>query len=78
MIGVLNRIPNVVCEVGTCVFPASFTEYVKVIPGNPALRHERHEIDIVLCSQHDRQFELDGLAGVVTAYGDQILHQERE
>jgi len=27
----------------------------------------------VLCALHDDQFRRDGLAGVVTAYGDQIV-----
>lgn len=35
-------------------------------------RHERRSIDIVLCPQHDEQFQTSGLMGVVTAYGDLI------
>ena len=41
MIGVPNRVPHVVCEVGTCFVEAAFTEHITVIPGNPDLRHER-------------------------------------
>ncbi len=72
MIGVMNRLQHVVCEVGVCTWTATHTEYVNVIPGDPALRHERHAIDIVLCRRHDEQFQRSGLVGVVTAYGDEI------
>jgi hypothetical protein len=55
-----------------CTWTATHTEYVSVIPGDPALRHERHDIDIVLCRKHDEEFQRSGLLGVVTAYGDEI------
>lgn len=73
MIGVHNRLRGVKCEVGTCFLDAVFTEYVLVIPGDRDLSHERHHIDIVLCYRHDQQFSRDGLSGVVTAYGDEIV-----
>ena len=73
MIGVHNRLRGVKCEVGTCFLDAGFTEYVLVIPGDRDLSHERHNIDIVLCYRHDQQFSRDGLSGVVTAYGDEIV-----
>jgi hypothetical protein len=77
MIGVVNRLPGVVCEVGNCNFTASFTEYVSVIPGAPALRDERHDIDVVLCQRHDEEFQANALMGVVTAYGDTITEGSR-
>ena len=74
MIGVQNRLPGArICEVGTCYFAAAHTENVNVIPGDPALRDKRHNVDIVLCAFHDDHFHRDGLVGVVTAYGDQIV-----
>lgn len=76
MIGVFNRLAGTKCEVGTCFLDAAFTERIRVIPGSPALRDERHDIDIVLCRHHDDQFGLDGLVGIVTAYGDQIVSKE--
>ena len=73
MIGVQNRLPGTrVCEVGTCYFTAAFTEYVNVIPGDPALRDQLHDTDVVLCQRHDEEFQANGLMGVVTAYGDTI------
>jgi hypothetical protein len=76
MIGVLNRLPGVKCEVGTCFSDAVSTEFVTVIPGDPALKDEHHNIDIVLCRPHEEQFRRDGLAGVVTAYGDEVVRWE--
>ena len=76
MLGVLNRLPHVVCEVGTCFTAAAYTEYVTVIPGNPDLRNERHQIDIVLCRQHEMEFQQSGLRGTVTAYGDQVTGRQ--
>jgi hypothetical protein len=76
MIGVHNRLPHVVCEVGTCFVQAAFTEDITVIPGDPALKHERHHVDIVLCRRHEERFQRGGLTGIVTAYGDQILHEK--
>lgn len=70
MLGVLNRVAHVVCEVGTCFVEAAFTEYVHVIPGDPALRNERHQIDIVLCHEQENEFQRSGLLGTITAYGD--------
>jgi hypothetical protein len=75
MTGVVNRIPGVVCEVGTCFVTAAYTEYVTVIPGNPDLRNERHQIDIALCGRHDAEFEATGLRGRITAYGDEIVER---
>jgi len=75
MNGVFNRLPGTKCEVGTCYLDAAFTEHIRVIPGNQALRDERHDIDIVLCQRHDEQFRRDGLVGTVTAYGDQITER---
>jgi len=49
MIGLLNRLPHVVCEVGICTWTATHTEYVTVIPDNLKLKNERRSIDIVLC-----------------------------
>jgi hypothetical protein len=72
MIGVINRLDGVVCEVGTCYVTATHSEDVTVIPWDPALRHERHAIDIVLCQRHDAEFHQNGLVGTVTAYGDEI------
>lgn len=77
MIGVLNRLPHVVCEVGTCFTTAACTEYTSVIPGDPALRDERHQIDIVLCQRHDSDFQRNGLVGTVTAYGDKITERNQ-
>lgn len=71
---VSNRIPGVKCEIGTCLWDAAFTEHVIVIPGNPDMKHERHYIDIVFCRCHDEEFELNGLAGRITAYGDEIVN----
>jgi len=72
MIGVLNRLPGMPCEVGTCYAVATHTEEVVVIPSNPELEDERHAHQIVLCRQHDEQFHRNGLIGIVTMYGDQI------
>jgi hypothetical protein len=77
MTGVKNRVPGVVCEVGTCVLQAAFTEFVRVIPGNPELRDQRHDIDLVLCHRHEAEFQENGLLGTVTAYGDEIARQEQ-
>jgi hypothetical protein len=51
---------------------AGFTEQIRVIPGDPALRDQRHDNDIVLCQLHDEEFQINGLIGIVTAYGDTI------
>ena len=75
MIGTQNRLAHMICEVGTCFKQASFVECVVVIPGNPALRHERHQIDIVLCHQHEDEFQKSGLLGTFTAYGDQVAER---
>jgi hypothetical protein len=72
MIGVINRIPGVICEVGTCLVKASHSEDVMVVPWNSDLRNERHAVDIVLCNQHDKQFQVGGLVGTITAYGDEV------
>lgn len=72
MIGIQNRLPYVVCEVGICTWRATHTEYITVIPGDPSLKHERRDIDVVLCQRHDEQFRQDGLLGTITSYGDQI------
>ena len=77
MNGILNRLPGVKCEVGDCFTDAVFTEFITVIPGDPALKHERHSIDIVLCRRHDERFQRDALAGIVTAYGDQIVASQK-
>jgi hypothetical protein len=77
MIGVLNRLPHVACEVGTCFTTAACTEYITVVPGNPDLRNERHQIDIVLCQRHDSEFQRNGLVGVITAYGDEVAERVR-
>lgn len=73
MTGVLNRVSNVVCEVGPCTWGATHTEHVIVIPGDPALQHERHAIDVVLCCRHEEQFQIDGLVGAITAFGDEVV-----
>ena len=78
MTGIHNRLPHVICEVGTCIRQASFTEWITVIPGGPRLKEERHRIDIVLCWEHEDQFQRQGLRGVVTAYGDQITGHDRQ
>jgi hypothetical protein len=57
---------------------AAFTENITVILGDPALKHERHHVDIVLCQRHEERFERDGLAGTITAYGDQVVGQKTE
>lgn len=72
MIGIMNRPPQVVCEVGVCTWTATHAEYVTVIPDDLRLKKERHSIDIVLCHRHDEQFHRDGLVGIITAYGDEI------
>jgi hypothetical protein len=77
MTGVKNRVPGVVCEVGTCFLQAAFTEFVRVIPGNPELRDQRHDIDLVLCHRHEAEFQENGLLGTVTAYGDEIARQDQ-
>lgn len=77
MVGVLNRVPHVVCEVGTCFTTAAFTEYIIVVPGDPALKNQRHAIDIVLCRRHDSEFQRNGLTGVITAYGDEIMERNQ-
>lgn len=76
MTGIVNRLPGVKCEVGTCFTDAAFTQFITVIPWDPALKDDRREIDIVLCRRHDEQFQRDGLAGIGTAHGDQIVNQE--
>jgi hypothetical protein len=73
MIGVKNRVQDVICEVGTCFVKASHSEDVTVIPGDSSLKDERHAIDVVLCQRHDAQFQSDGLIGTITAYGDEIV-----
>jgi len=79
MIGIQNRLLGTrVCEVGTCLMAAGFTEKIRVVPGNPALRDERHDTDIVLCQPHDEEFQANGLMGVVTAYGDTITESSFE
>ncbi len=75
MVGVINRIPHVVCEAGTCFSLAAFTEYVTVIPGNSDLRDQRHQIEVVLCRQHEAEFQRCGLIGTVTAHGDEIAER---
>ena len=77
MTGVFNRLPYVVCEVGICTWRASHTEYVEVIPGDSALKHERHTIDVVLCQRHDADFQRSGLVGVITAYGDEVVERNQ-
>lgn len=77
MIGVINRLAGVKCEVGTCFLDATHTEDVVVIPGDPSLRDERHAINIVLCKRHDEEFQRSGLIGTITAYGDQIREDGR-
>ena len=75
MVGVINRVPNVVCEVGTCFTVAAFTEYVFVIPASSDLRDQRHQVDIVLCHQHEDEFQQSGLIGTITAHGDEIARR---
>jgi len=75
MTGVVNRIPNVICEVGTCTWSATHSEYITVVRWNGDRVRERCEMDIALCQRHDAQFQRDGLVGTVTAYGDQIMEQ---
>ncbi len=77
MTGIKNRVPGVVCEVGTCSLQAAFTEFIRVIHGNPDLRDERHDIDLVLCHQHETEFQVNGLVGTTTAYGNKIVRQEQ-
>jgi hypothetical protein len=77
MIGVMNRVSHVICELAPCTWRATHTEYVTVIPGNPALKHERHAIDVVLCWKHDDEFHANGLDGVTTAHGDTIIGNPR-
>lgn len=77
MLGVMNRLPHVVCEVGTCCWTATHMEYVAVVPWNGDSERERCDIDIALCSRHDQQFQLDGLVGTITAYGDRVLEHLR-
>jgi hypothetical protein len=77
MIGIVNRLPGVVCEVKTCFVTAIHSEGVVVIPWDPTLRHERSVIDIVLCQRHDEQFQQDGLVGTITAHGDEIAERVR-
>lgn len=72
MVGVFNRLPGVKCEISTCLWDASFTEHIAVIPGNPHLKNERHKIDIVFCRFHDEAFHLNELIGKITAHGDEI------
>ncbi len=72
MMGVFNRLPHAVCEVGTCFVAAAFTEEITVVPGDPALKDERHWIE-VLCRRHETEFQEGGLVGTITAYGDQIV-----
>jgi len=73
MVGVLNRHPHVICEVCTCTWRASHTEFVIVIPNAPSLKNERHRTDVVLCQTHDAEFQSNGLVGVMTAHGDTIV-----
>jgi len=75
MTGILNRIPGVKCEVGTCFAEAVCAEFVAVIPGEPALRDERHHIDVALCRPHDDILRRGGLIGALTAYGDRIVRE---
>ena len=70
MVGVLNRVPHMVFEVGTCFVEAAFTERISVIPGDLALRQERHQI--VLCDQHGADSKKSRLLGTITAYGEQV------
>lgn len=77
MIGVYNRLSGVVCEVGTCLWTATHTELVTVIPGDPRFEAERHAISVVLCRRHDETFGENGLIGVVTAHGDTITEGSR-
>ena len=77
MIGIVNRLPGVVCEVGTCFVTAIHSEDVVVSPWDPTVRHERRAIDIVLCQRHDEQFQQDGLVGTITAHGDEIAERVR-
>lgn len=77
MIGVTNRVSGVICEIGTCFVRATHSEDVVVIPWDPALRHERHTIDIVLCQRHDQQFQVDGLLGAMTAHGDEVAERNQ-
>jgi hypothetical protein len=77
MPGISNQVPHLVCEVGTCFAQAVFIEGITVIHGDPALKHERHHVDIVLCHRHEERFQQDGLTGIVTAYGDQVAEPGR-
>ena len=77
MVGVYNRLRGVKCEVGTCFTDAAFTEFITVIPNDPALKSERHNIDVVLCRHHDEQFQAIGLDGIMTAHGDTITETVR-
>jgi hypothetical protein len=72
MTGIINRVQGACCEVGTCFLTAQFTEFVRVVPGDPNRRNERHASDIVVCWKHEAEFQHNGLVGVVTAYGDTI------
>jgi hypothetical protein len=77
VIGIFNRLPHVVCEVGTCFLRASHTEDVLVIPDDSSFKHERHAIDIVLCQRHDELFQINGLVGTITAHGDEVVGYEQ-
>ncbi|HUD98255.1 MAG TPA: hypothetical protein VMR62_01685 [Bryobacteraceae bacterium] len=73
MIGVLNRLPHVVCEVGTRFAGTAFTELVTVIPGDPARKTERHLVDMVLCQRQESESKDTELIGIVTAYGEKVV-----
>jgi len=60
------------CQIGTCFETAVGVHCVYVMtaaipPDGP------FEVDLALCQRHLNQFDLDGLKGVLTAYGDQIV-----
>ena len=77
MVGVISRLPGLICEVGMCFVRASHSEDVIEIPNNSSLRHERRTIGIVLCQRHNQQFQRDGLVGTITAHGDEIVEPVR-
>ena len=67
-----NELKRKTCQIGTCFETAVGIHCVYVMtsaipPDGP------FEVDLSLCERHLTQFEMDGLQGVITAYGDQIV-----
>ena len=67
-----NELKRKTCQIGTCFETAVGIHCVYVMtsaipPDGP------FEVDLSLCQRHLTQFDMDGLQGVITAYGDQIV-----